>query len=289
MELLRFDRFGWSPPSPISLRFGVDPAPPEPQPVGIATRINLGVNQRIIAPSVLRFSDAYMGQVSPIALKYESDIFASIITTVPLRMVLDVTQTEIIIDTTIGIEVGLGWVALDPVEQALLLAEFATDHELQLDGVWESYNATEVAIDGAWDAKNATDYELTIPWLFNPETRVDTAVRWALPNDHQIAISFDWSTPQYHGIDTVIRWLDIAAEQLHTAMAWRDGPELEISQLLQYRGWAVDAEQSVVWGYHSPRWICSTKYRPPVSKITLSFSVTTLEAESEHHLPQRMH
>lgn len=220
--------------------------------ISISTKINVKINVVARQPLQIRFDTPWLNAVSPIKIHFN--------------------DAPIIIDTTFGIEVGLGWFALDPVEQALLLAEFATDHELQLDGVWESYNATEVAIDGAWDAKNATDHELTIPWLFNPETRVNTAVRWALPNDHQIAISFDWSTPQYHGTNTVIRWLDIAAEQLHTDVAWRNGPELEISQLLQYQGWVVDAEQSIAWGPHSPRWICSTKYRPPVGRVTLRFN-----------------
>lgn len=224
---------------------------------------------------ILRFSKPWLNKTSPIILRFVesgNDVPVSVPITIPVNIVVDFNVNEIVIDRTFGIEVGVGWFALDAVEQALMLAEFANDIESKTESPWLSYNADETDISSAWSSNIANDSTLSMVWLFNPDIRTDTSVNWSLPIDHQISLSLNWVVPDEHQIQSSINWLDIAAHQLHTAVAWIDGQEQDSSLIIQYRGTVVDDEKSIKWGFHEPRWVCSTKYRPPVGKVTLRFN-----------------
>ncbi|MCU8051468.1 hypothetical protein L5M91_06900 [Shewanella sp. SM43] len=200
----------------------------------------------------LRFDTPWLNAVSPISIRF--------------------IDTPIVVDNSFGIECGFSWFTLDAVEQALILAEFSSDIESKIESPWENYNADEVVIESPWISNIANDSVLSINWLFNLDTQTNTSVNWSLPIDHQITLSVNWVVPDEHQIQSLINWLNIAAHQLHTAVAWIDGQEQDSSLIIQYRGTVVDDEKSIKWGFHEPRWVCSTKYRPPVSKVTLRFN-----------------
>lgn len=201
---------------------------------------------------VLRFIKPWQNYTSPVRLRFVDE--------------------PVIVDNSFGIECGFSWFTLDAVEQALMLAEFSSDVESKIESPWENYNADEVVIESPWISNIANDSVLSINWLFNLDTQTNTSVNWSLPIDHQISLSLNWVVPDEHQIQSLINWLDIDAHQLHTAVAWIDGQEQESSLMIQYRGIVVDDEKSIKWGFHEPRWVCSTKYRPPVGKVTLRFN-----------------
>ncbi|MCB2381291.1 hypothetical protein KV201_03750 [Shewanella sp. SR1] len=224
---------------------------------------------------ILRFSKPWLNKTSPITLRFVesgNDVPVRVPITIPVDIVVDFNVSEIVIDRTFGIEIGVSWFALDAVEQALMLAESAYDIESKTESPWLSYNADETDISSAWSSNIANDSTLSIAWLFNPDIRTDTSINWSLPIDHQVTLSVNWVVPDEHQIQSSINWLDISAHQLQTAVAWIDGQDQESPLIIQYRGIVVDDEKSIKWGFHEPRWVCSTKYRPPVGKLTLRFN-----------------
>ncbi|WMB73755.1 hypothetical protein RA178_03770 [Shewanella oncorhynchi] len=200
----------------------------------------------------LRFDTPWLNAVSPITIRF--------------------IDTPVVVDNSFGIECGFSWFTLDAVEQSLLLAEFSSDIESKIESPWDNYNADEIKFDAVWLSNIANDSVLSINWLFNLDTQTNTSINWSLPIDHQITLSVNWVVPDEYQIQFSINWLDIAAHQLHTAVAWIDGQEQESALIIQYRGTVVDDEKSIKWGFHEPRWVCSTKYRPPVGKVTLRFN-----------------
>lgn len=201
---------------------------------------------------ILRFTKPWQNYTSPIRLRF--------------------IDAPVIVDNSFGIECGFSWFTLDAVEQALLLAEFSNDIESKIESPWDNYNADEIIFDAVWLSNIANDSVLSINWLFNLDTQTNTSINWSLPIDHQITLSVNWVVPDEYQIQSSINWLDIAAHQLHTAVPWIDGQEQESSLIIQYRGTVIDDEKSIKWGFHEPRWVCSTKYRPPVGKVTLRFN-----------------
>lgn len=202
---------------------------------------------------VLRFDDPWADRTSPIIIRFVDE---------PLPPS----------DNTIGIEIGISWFALDAVEQALLLAEFAADHEIQFESAYTSDVPSSVDHSIAYRTDESIGLHADFVWLINDEMRTDTAVSWQIPESHGTAISFDWNTPVDHMYNTVINWLDIAAHQSNIDVSWIDAKQQQTDLIIKYSGLAVDTEQSIKWGFHEPRWVCSTKYRPPVGKVTLRFN-----------------
>ncbi|MGI2205103.1 hypothetical protein ACROAH_14665 [Shewanella oncorhynchi] len=201
---------------------------------------------------ILRFTKPWQNYTSPLKIRF--------------------IDTPVIVDNSFGIECGFSWFTLDMVEQALILTELPSDIECNIESPWDNYNADEIKFDAVWLSNIAKDSVLSINWLFNLETQTNTSVNWSLPIDHQITLSVNWVVPDEYQIQSLINWLDITAHQLHTAVAWIDGQEQDSSLIIQYRGTVVDDEKSIKWGFHEPRWVCSTKYRPPVGKVTLRFN-----------------
>ena len=220
----------------------------------------------------LRFTKPWAAATSPIVLRFgdnTSDITLGVAITIPVTVV--VTNTVNGIGDTFGIECGIGWFALDAVEQALLLVEFAGEHQVSVESPWLNYNSDEIALVSRWSSNIAIDVTKAFYWEINEDVRTDTSFNWALPIDHQNTVQFDWITSESHRVDTVLNWLDIAAHQLHTSVHWVDGEVQGVEVSFKYQGVFVSNDTSIKWGFHEPRWVCSTKYRPPVGKLTMRF------------------
>lgn len=224
---------------------------------------------------ILRFTKPWVSATSPITLRFGDDtpaVTVAVGVTIPVTIVVDFAVNAIPVDTTFGIEIGISWFALDAVEQALLLAEFAADHEIQFESAYTSDVPSSVDHSIAYRTHESIGLHADFVWLISDEMRTDTAVSWQIPESHGTAISFDWNTPVDHMYNTVINWLDIAAHQSNIDVSWIDGKQHQTDLIIKYSGLAVDTEQSIKWGFHEPRWVCSTKYRPPVGKVTLRFN-----------------
>lgn len=224
---------------------------------------------------ILRFTKPRVSATSPITLRFGDDtpaVTVAVGVTIPVAIVVDFAVNAIPVDTTFGIEIGISWFALDAVEQALLLAEFAADHEIQFESAYTSDVPSSVDHSIAYRTDESIGLHADFVWLINDEMRTDTAVSWQIPESHGTAISFDWNTPVDHMYNTVINWLDIAAHQSNIDVSWIDAKQQQTDLIIKYSGLAVDTEQSIKWGFHEPRWVCSTKYRQPVGKVTLRFN-----------------
>lgn len=201
---------------------------------------------------ILRFDTQWVARTSPIKLRF--------------------IDTPIVVDNSFGIECGFSWFTLDAVEQMLMLAEFSNDIESRIESPWEKYNSDEIALVSRWSSNIAIDVTKVFHWEINEDVRTDTSFNWTLPIDHQTTIQFDWVTSESHRVDTAFNWLDIAAHQLHTSVHWVDGKAHGVEVSFKYQGVFISNDTSIKWGLHEPRWVCSTKYRPPVGKVTIRFN-----------------
>lgn len=231
---LRFNKPWPNAVSPIELRF---------------------IDESVFAGVTLRFDELWLNAASPLILRLEGDI-----------------DPPIPVDNTIGIECGIVWLKPTELQNEIAITEAANDVSFYTDLHWLDNHSNEIFVDAAWVYANSIGITKSISWRVYESVRTDTSINWSLPIDHQITLSVNWVVPDEHQIQPSINWLDIAAHQLHTAVAWIDGQDQESSLIIQYRGIVVDDEKSIKWGFHEPRWVCSTKYRPPVGKVTLRFN-----------------
>lgn len=288
LELI-FDRFNKPSQSPILISFLADSPPPIPQPIGIGTAITLNAVNRLIRPVDMRFNEMMVALVSPITLKYTGDIYTSVVSDISILLNADITQTEIIVDRTFGIELGIGWNALNSAQQEMLLVNAASDCELQTAIIYDNDNPTQRNYVLNWRSRFSVGIQSTLAWFSSPVTQAFTHFVWALPQDFQATLAINWQTTKAQWQNVLVAWIHIPAEQLTTEVNWINGAKHEVTYALRYQGHVIDSQPVLAWGYHPARWICSTKYRPPIGKVTFDFDVSREEAELIYHLPQRLH
>lgn len=202
--------------------------------------------------TVIRFDTPWLNAVSPVKIRFN--------------------DAPVIVDNSFGIELGFSWADLNPVQQALLLAEASIEHESQCAGVWDNDNGTQINTETQWLNPQSTGIHTQFAWAVGDEVRSDLAINWITPDDYQTALAVLWLTPKDHMALTVLPWVNFTAVDREVAVTWIDGPQAEIAQLISYQAIVVDTEQTITWGPHEPRWVCSSKYRPPEGKVTLRFN-----------------
>ncbi|UCX03578.1 hypothetical protein FJ709_02985 [Shewanella glacialimarina] len=204
---------------------------------------------------IIRFSRPYASRLSPIVIRFGGDI-----------------EPPLPIDNSIGIECGMVWRKPIAIEKQTVLTEVASHLGIELDVSWTLNNGTEQTIMSAWASKASEGISYGLSWKVLPLTRKDFAISWALPTSHQTSIDILWKTTIIHQTDTVMRWLDVAAERLSVSLIWHDGAAQHIQHTLRYKGIRSGTEHLLKWGPHAARWICSTKYRPPVGVVSIRFN-----------------
>lgn len=224
---------------------------------------------------ILRFTEPWVSATSPITLRFGDDtpaVTVAVGVTIPVTVVFDFAVNVIPVDTTFGIELGICWFALDAVQQALLLAQVSTEHESQYTGAWDNDNGTQINTDVEWSNPQSTGIHTQFAWAVGEQVRSDLAINWITPDDQQTVLEVVWLTPPDHMALTVLPWVNFTAVDREVSVTWIDGPQAEVAHIISYIGFVVDTEQTLKWGFHEPRWVCSTKYRPPVGKVTLRFN-----------------
>jgi hypothetical protein len=162
----------------------------------------------------------------------------------------------------------------------LVLVESASKVGVNLDCVWSILDNHEKITALHWTSNPAVEVSNASHWQLHDATCSDWSVRWTLPQIHQTNVDIIWQPSKAHGISDVLRWLNIAAEEIYTAVDWHESANQQINQVLRYRGRVCDDEQSIKWGPHLPKWVCSTRYVPPVGKITMRFGEPWANSES---------
>jgi hypothetical protein len=211
----------------------------------------------------LRFDESWINARSPLTIRFIGDV-----------------EPPIPVDNTIGIECGIHWAKPVEVESRLVLVEGASKVGVNLDCIWSILDNHEKITALHWTSNPAVEVSNASPWQLHDETRSDWSIRWALPKIHQGNVDIIWQASEAHGISDVLRWLNIAAEEIHTVTDWQDGANHQINQVLRYHGSVCDDEKSIKWGPHAPRWVCSTRYLPPVGKVTMRFGEPWASAAS---------
>ena len=230
----------------------------------------------------LRFTKPWLNAISPVKLRFvdTGNITVAVGVTIPVTVTVTTVVNEIPIDRSFGIELGFSWADLNPLQQALLLANAVTDHTIEIAAAHDSIAPINTDVWLGSHTGPSIDIHHITPLLTIDLTGETFYVSWALPGDYQIVTAAAWTLPAGHQIANRLQWLAVPAEQLHTSLNWWGGHKHEIAHSLRYRGMVVGNEPSVTWGYTAPRWICSTKYRPPVGKVTLRLTTALGEGVS---------
>jgi hypothetical protein len=194
----------------------------------------------------LRFAEPIISYKSPLQVRFVGE-----------------TAPPIPVGNTIGIECGIHWAKPVEVESRLVLVESARQITIELNSLWTAQIGTAQSLAVHWLSIATQGIEYIAPWQLHDETRSDWSVSWAFPQIHQGNVEIIWQASEAHGISDVLRWLNIAAEEIYTAVDWHESANQQINQVLRYHGRVFDDEQSIKWGPHAPRWVCSSQYRLP--------------------------
>ncbi|MCT7942376.1 hypothetical protein [Shewanella holmiensis] len=204
----------------------------------------------------LRFDKPWVDRVSPIVIRFG---YTPIDPPVP-------------VDNTIGIECGLVWIPPLEPQSELVLAESATNFEVQQSTDWSILFSDGRLISSDWQSWYSHTIIAAMGWFISGETRSDLSLNWTTPADHIAVTGITWLTPDEHQQTQVLSWLALDAEILNTSVNWWDGVKHHTNVALQYHGDVRDNQCAVKWGIPAARWVCSSKYRPPKSPIKIRFS-----------------
>ncbi|MGE6647941.1 hypothetical protein ACQKE0_01530 [Shewanella colwelliana] len=214
----------------------------------------------------LRFDEPWVANDSPISLRFGDDGG-------PIDPPID--------DNSIGIELGLAWLSLDAIEQLTALS----NHNRAIE------QATEVK----WHSGGAIDSAISLINQSGALAQIHLLSLWESSHSIKQQFNLAWALPELLTHHTQFTWLNDVGLQQCSQLAWKTTPAIARELTLGYAGHdvaqqisvsyryhlSVGDEKGIAWGPHQPRWICSTKYRPPeAGVITLRFSEPWANSES---------
>ena len=222
------------------------------------------VSTEPVTPVQLRFDRAGRVNSSPISLRFNAEI-------IPVPPILD---------GSLGLDIVLPW--LEPLQaEAQLTVVGNTDrvaNQYQLD--WVADTATEQQIALGWHLGPLHNANISLPILLGAQQQQQNSFAWALPALHQQTTSVDWLSLEATEACLQAVWQLTATYQLDTALSFDDGEQYDAQFVLSYlvTGSDITQQLAIAWGPHKPKWICSTKYRPPeVGLLTMRFSESALD------------
>ncbi|MCW3171438.1 hypothetical protein [Shewanella subflava] len=204
----------------------------------------------------IRFDEPWVARMSPISLRFGDT---------PV-------EPPTPVDNTFGIECGFIWIPPLEPQAELIITESSTDFENQTSNDWGSLFNDGVLVTSAWQSFDSHGVTAAMGWFIKDEIRTDISFNWTTPKDYISVTKITWLTPDEHQQTQTLNWLAVESEGLNLSVNWWDGYQHQTALLLQYHGDVRGSECAVKWGVPAARWICSSKYRPPKSPITIRFS-----------------
>lgn len=218
----------------------------------------------------IRFDTPWLNAKSPITIRFNDE---PELPDPPIRV------------GSIGMFCGLAMDTGPSIEQQLLISYKAKQHSNLTDMVWNVYLIKQT-ITAVWNADPILCSQILVtkwisPTLFN----INIGMNWLVPQSHGHQAESHWIVPELQQTMLEMQWSQAAAKSQQITVKLHFGEQLATEIALSYSDIQSQGDNKVVaWAPHAARWVCSSKYVPPVGKVTLRFSEPRINSTSPTQL-----
>lgn len=209
---------------------------------------------------ILRFTKPWSNKTSPIKIRFGDDPIPEL-PDPPIRV------------GSIGMLCGLVMETGQSVEQKITLITRSLSHGTNGNFAWESILLKQ-QISMLWNASPPLAGEaFAFEWQWNTLVPFQLDMNWLVPQSHGHQAMSNWIVPELQQIMLEMQWSQTAAKSQQITVKLHIGEQLATEIALSYTNIQSQGDnKTVAWAPHAARWVCSSKYVPPVGKVTLRFS-----------------
>lgn len=222
--------------------------------------------------TILRFDIPWLNAASPIKIRFGDDSIPEL-PDPPIRV------------GSIGMLCGLVMETGESVDQKITLITRSLSHGTNGNFAWESILLKQ-QISMLWNASPPLAGEVfAIEWLWNTLVPFQLDMNWLVPQSHGHQAMSNWIVPEPQQIMLEMQWSQAAAKSQQIIVKLHIGEQLATEIALSYTNIQSQGDnKTVAWAPHAARWVCSSKYVPPVGKVTLRFSEPWINSTSPTRL-----
>jgi len=235
--------------------------------LSVQSKVEVSTTVRITRPIQLRFNTPWLNATSPITLRFGDE-------QVP-------EQPDPIRVGTIGMVCGVVFNTSQIIEQQLTLSQRSQSHAANTVFAWDSFSSLKQQIVMVWNTPPLAGEIFAVDWQWNTLVPFQLDMNWLVPEAPcQQAIS-NWIVPELQQTMLEMQWSQAAAKSQQIIVKLHIGEQLATEIALSYTNIQGQGDnKTVAWAPHAARWVCSSKYVPPVGKVTLRFSEPWINSTS---------
>lgn len=207
----------------------------------------------------LRFDTPWLNATSPLKLRFGGDE--------PVKPPIK--------DGAIGVDVTLAHDDGDYTGIDLVMLERGTPVGYRFDWAWETPVSVQTINSLVWVSNPDKHSEHTISWSGVTQIRVDTTISWDTPPSVEMSpVNITWATHRTHEISVTAPWVRSDVHHIVTSVNWVGNPDDGIEATIAFSSYDIRGDEiTLKWGFREPRWVCSTRYRPPaVGPFSITFN-----------------
>ncbi|MGI2218409.1 hypothetical protein ACRN94_15750 [Shewanella baltica] len=158
------------------------------------------------------------------------------------------------------------------IEQQITLSTCSQSHAANAVFAWGSISLKQQIVI-VWNTPPLAGEVLAVEWRRNALVPIQLDMNWLVPESHGHRAASHWNVSESQQYMLDIPWSQAAAKSQQITVKLHIGEQLATEIALSYTDIQSQGDSKfVVWAPHAARWVCSSKYLPPVGKITLRFS-----------------
>ncbi|MGI2128647.1 hypothetical protein [Shewanella oncorhynchi] len=204
----------------------------------------------------VRFNEPWLNAVSPLSLRFENVLIPD----VPIRA------------GSIGMACGLVMMTGKHIEQQITLSTRSQSHAANAVFAWGSISLKQQIVI-VWNTPPLAGEVFAVEWRRNALVPIQLDMNWLVPESHGHRAASHWNVSESQQYMLDIPWSQAAAKSQQIAVKLHLGEQIATGVILSYTDIHSQGDSKfVVWAPHAARWVCSSKYLPPVGKVTLRFS-----------------
>lgn len=171
------------------------------------------------------------------------------------------------------------------IKQQITLTNGGKSHRTNAIFAWESILLKQ-QISMFWNASPLLAGEVfAIEWQWNTLVPFQLDMNWLVPQSHGHQAEILWIVPELQQTMLGMHWSQAAATSQQISVKLHVGEQLATEIALSYTDIQSQGDnKTVAWAPHGARWVCSSKYVPPVGKVTLRFSEPWINSTSPTRL-----
>ncbi|MGE6316486.1 hypothetical protein ACQKC1_12030 [Shewanella baltica] len=221
---------------------------------------------------IFRFTKPWPNKTSPITIRFGDDSIPEL-PDPPIRV------------GSIGMFCGLVMDTGQSIKQKISLITRSQSHGTHALFAWESILLKQ-QISMLWNASPPLAGEaFAIEWLWNTLVPFQLDMNWLVPQSHGHQAESHWIVPEPQQTMLEMQWSQAAAKSQQITVKLPIGEQLATDITLSYTNIQSQGDnKTVAWAPHAARWVCSSKYVPPVGKVTLRFSEPWINSTSPTQL-----